>query len=169
VALSKCIAAAVVTSFSVAVSTVSQQSVMMDHFLIKDQVTMAEIIWTLHGIMSHSSVQGNISAADLFHLTLWLATALPIDSCLASAGVAAGPYLYASMSIGSAGSPAVASQRVNVLIQWHCCMGQDTKEQELLRCCYGRPMVSSSFFFFPHLISVVADWMSAILPHMVWP
>jgi len=23
--------------------------------------------------------------------------------------------------------------------------------------------------FFPHLISAVADWMSAILPHMVWP
>jgi len=28
-----------------------------------------------------------------------------------------------------------------------------------------------SFFFlvFPRLISVVADWMSTILPHMVWP
>ena len=24
-------------------------------------------------------------------------------------------------------------------------------------------------FFFPHLISAVADWMSAILAHMVWP
>jgi len=24
-------------------------------------------------------------------------------------------------------------------------------------------------FFFPRLISAVADWMSAILPHMVWP
>jgi len=23
--------------------------------------------------------------------------------------------------------------------------------------------------FFPHLISAVTDWMSAILPHMVWP
>jgi len=23
--------------------------------------------------------------------------------------------------------------------------------------------------FFPHLISAVVDWMSAILPHMVWP
>jgi len=23
--------------------------------------------------------------------------------------------------------------------------------------------------FFPRLISAVADWMSAILPHMVWP
>ena len=30
---------------------------------------------------------------------------------------------------------------------------------------------SSSFFlfFFPRLISAAADWMSAILPHMVWP
>jgi len=25
------------------------------------------------------------------------------------------------------------------------------------------------FSFFPRLISAVADWMSAILPHMVWP
>ena len=24
-------------------------------------------------------------------------------------------------------------------------------------------------FFFPRLISAIADWMSAILPHMVWP
>jgi len=23
--------------------------------------------------------------------------------------------------------------------------------------------------FFPRLISAVADWMSTILPHMVWP
>jgi len=28
-------------------------------------------------------------------------------------------------------------------------------------------LLSSSFF--PHVISVVADWMSTILPHMVWP
>jgi len=43
---------------------------------------------------------------------------------------------------------------------------------------YGRPMeyifmlwfvLSSFFFFFPRLISAAADWMSAILPHMVWP
>jgi len=27
----------------------------------------------------------------------------------------------------------------------------------------------SSFFLFPRLISLVGDWMSAILPHMVWP
>jgi len=26
-----------------------------------------------------------------------------------------------------------------------------------------------SFFFFPRLISTIADWMSTILPHMVWP
>jgi len=29
-------------------------------------------------------------------------------------------------------------------------------------------LVSSIFLFFPRLISAVADWMSAILPHMVW-
>jgi len=28
-------------------------------------------------------------------------------------------------------------------------------------------VLSSSFF--PRLISAAADWMSAILPHMVWP
>jgi len=27
----------------------------------------------------------------------------------------------------------------------------------------------SIFFFIPRLISADADWMSAILPHMVWP
>jgi len=26
-----------------------------------------------------------------------------------------------------------------------------------------------SSFFFPHLISAAVDWMSTILPHMVWP
>jgi len=26
-----------------------------------------------------------------------------------------------------------------------------------------------SFYLFPHLVSAVADWMSTILPHMVWP
>jgi len=35
---------------------------------------------------------------------------------------------------------------------------------------YFHPVVCSSFFFFfPRLISAVGDWMSAILPHMVWP
>jgi len=34
------------------------------------------------------------------------------------------------------------------------------------------PVVCSiflSFFFFPRIISAAADWLSAILPHMVWP
>jgi len=36
---------------------------------------------------------------------------------------------------------------------------------------YFCPVVSSIFYllFFPRLISAVADGMSAILPHMVWP
>ena len=29
--------------------------------------------------------------------------------------------------------------------------------------------LSSPFFFFPRLISVVAYWMSTILRHMMWP
>ena len=37
----------------------------------------------------------------------------------------------------------------------------------------GRPLhsaaVVSSFFYFPRLFSAVADWMSAILPHVMWP
>jgi len=47
---------------------------------------------------------------------------------------------------------------------------------------YGRPMNTAGhyifalwflllllpFFFFPRLISAVADWMSTILPHIVW-
>jgi len=31
------------------------------------------------------------------------------------------------------------------------------------------PVVSIFFFFFPRLISAAVDWMSTILPHMVWP
>jgi len=42
---------------------------------------------------------------------------------------------------------------------------------------YGRPLYFALWFlllllsssFFPRLISAVADWKSAILPHMVWP
>jgi len=40
------------------------------------------------------------------------------------------------------------------------------------RPLYFHPVVSSIFLllsFFPRLISAVADWMSTILPHMVWP
>ena len=32
---------------------------------------------------------------------------------------------------------------------------------------YFHPVIC--FFFFPRLISAVGDWMSTILPHMVWP
>ena len=35
---------------------------------------------------------------------------------------------------------------------------------------YFHPVVCSFFLsFFPRLISAVRDWMSAILPHMMWP
>ena len=36
---------------------------------------------------------------------------------------------------------------------------------------YFHAVIICSFFvfFFPRLISAAADWMSAILPHMVWP
>jgi len=34
---------------------------------------------------------------------------------------------------------------------------------------YFHAVVCSFFFYFPRLISAAADWMSAILPHMVWP
>ena len=42
-----------------------------------------------------------------------------------------------------------------------------------LRVIYGRPTIYIFIlflrsFFFPHLISAVGDWMSAILRHMVW-
>ena len=30
-------------------------------------------------------------------------------------------------------------------------------------------LFSSFFFLFPRIFSAVADWMSAILPHMMWP
>jgi len=36
-----------------------------------------------------------------------------------------------------------------------------------MRTLYFHPVVYAVFF--PRLISAVADWMSAILPHMVWP
>ena len=34
---------------------------------------------------------------------------------------------------------------------------------------YYCPVVSVYISFFPRLISAVADWMSTIIPHMVWP
>jgi len=52
-----------------------------------------------------------------------------------------------------------------------------TKQQQLCNF-YGRPAqqmrtlyfaVFFFFLYFPRLISAVADWISAILAHMVWP
>jgi len=63
---SKCVVAAILISSNAALSTVPQQSSAMSYLLIK--VTKADIIWALHGIRSHLSVQGNSRAADLFHL-----------------------------------------------------------------------------------------------------
>jgi len=38
----------------------------------------------------------------------------------------------------------------------------------MVALCNRRPYIFS-LFLFPRLISAVGDWMSAILPHMVWP
>jgi len=47
--------------------------------------------------------------------------------------------------------------------------GRPMEESRPLHFC---PVVFFFFFlsiFFPRLISAVGDWMSTILPHMVWP
>ena len=41
--------------------------------------------------------------------------------------------------------------------------------QTIIFSCCGLFFLLSFFFFFPRLISAAAGWMSAILPHMVWP
>ena len=44
--------------------------------------------------------------------------------------------------------------------------------QAIIFLSCGFYLLSSSFFlssFFPSLISAVGDWMSTILPYMVWP
>jgi len=38
-----------------------------------------------------------------------------------------------------------------------------------MRTLYFHQVVSSVFLFFSRLITAVGDWMSTILPHMVWP
>ena len=40
------------------------------------------------------------------------------------------------------------------------------KQTIIFSCCY---LFFLLLLFFPRLISAAADWMSAILPHMVWP
>ena len=37
------------------------------------------------------------------------------------------------------------------------------------KALYFCPVVSFFFLLFPRLISAVADWMSTVLLHMVWP
>ena len=39
----------------------------------------------------------------------------------------------------------------------------------IFSCCGLFFFLLSFFLFFPRLISAAADWMSAILPHVVWP
>lgn len=39
---------------------------MLGKYLIKDQVTRAEILWALNGVMSHASLRGNANSAQLF-------------------------------------------------------------------------------------------------------
>ena len=41
--------------------------------------------------------------------------------------------------------------------------------QTIIFSCCGLFFFFFFFLFFPRLISAAADWMSAILPHMVWP
>jgi len=55
-------------------------------------------------------------------------------------------------------------------------MGQEYLPKMLQKLCYliGHTIIflPSDFYlllFFPRLISAVGDWMSSILPHMVWP
>jgi len=38
-----------------------------------------------------------------------------------------------------------------------------------MRTLYFCPVVSSFYLVFPRLISAVAEWMSTILVHMMWP
>jgi len=47
---------------------------------------------------------------------------------------------------------------------YHICYGRLTG-QAIIFCSCGFYFLLS---FFPHLFSVVADWMSTILPHMMW-
>jgi len=52
-------------------------------------------------------------------------------------------------------SPYVIGQTVYILILFH-----------IFSSCFFLLLL---LFLFPRLISAVGDWMSSILPHMVWP
>ena len=66
-----------------------------------DQARQANEGWRVVAASDHGQPSSCHWPLGLPHLTLWLATAgepaLPTDSCLASAGVAAGPYLYVTI------------------------------------------------------------------------
>jgi len=54
----------------------------------------------------------------------------------------------------------------------HICIQQVPQVMAALRSRCGHYIFALwflSFFFFPHLISAVGDWMSTILRHMAWP
>jgi len=52
----------------------------------------------------------------------------------------------------------IISSRLVVMLLWLRCIA----DVDIIFC----PV---SFFFFSSLISAVANWMSTILPYMVWP
>jgi len=67
---------------------------------------------------------------------------------------------------------AICADVPHCTILLHCCC---TATITLLWSPYGYRadhyifMLSFFLLFFPRLISTAADWMSTILPHMVWP
>jgi len=63
------------------------------------------------------------------------------------------------------------SETTQTVLRWKTNYGRPAygRPMEYGRPLYFHPVVCSSFFFFPRLISAAAEWMSAILPHMVWP
>jgi len=61
--------------------------------------------------------------------------------------------------------PAVFSSFVSVIFMVALC----NRETIYIFMLWFVLLLLLSSFFFPRLISAAADWMSAILPHMVWP
>jgi len=86
-----------------------------------------------------------------------------------------GAQHYAKLTISSlevmmdTGSDHYACRGVDGLPDWLCWLWSPyVIGQTIIFSCCGLFFLSS-FLFFPRLISAAADWMSAILPHMVWP
>jgi len=65
----------------------------------------------------------------------------------------------------------IATIQPDKVVRW--CPDGDVLRRFFMAALWNRayfcPVVSSIFFLFPRLIAAVAEWMSAILPHMVWP